>query len=746
MSQCWLEVVNKSNLLLVVSKHKLAVDFIGKWIATDTVLFPGDEKFVSGGGHWKESFTVNISTVQTIGAKKEKIVKKFTIDRVFKFILNEDSTYQILTIAPSEINLPLAIRASMEENWENMNYYETLQIPRTATNQEIRVAYYKLAKKYHPDRNKSPEAKYMFERISEAYITLSDEEIRKKYDVELSLQSTMTKSYWRQTLLTWNQNKASQVGISLTAILAGSSIMLLATLGGPAILVSGGLIGGAIMGSGIGGVQQALSKESAKVENTNWRKWKKYLLWYGLAGGLTGGVTAGASLYLVPAFGGGVAAYAASGAIQGGFAGICYSSADGIVSDRWKTLLHHRRIDSIVIDLLVGVAAGTIGGGISGGITGAFDIHAASVLGAITDDLSAATKGLPGFVVENAVDLSKAVCKQVGGYTKTAISSAHNAIDNAYNLYEVQAPLALGHPDARNPVMDMLLQHETLTPATVPAATAATIAAVLATDGEQKQEPGSTEPENKTIGEPENKLFSEPVETTGPERVAQVISLPVIPLVIAQEEPAPRPSEKTNTNTNDTVETDEGFCVLSSSPVKEEAVIPRLYSPKPLLESLQVIEDYQVLNDVKVVEQEDPAKNLQEALQLVTLVNKQPLLSYLSFSNESKTKVRMRVEFTTESEGKVKSESWTFSAGEFCFLPEHSQNIQVYFEFLSPLLTWKIVKAWDRILECWTKPTTPHILHYPAPTTRRYLISGTTYVYISGILDEFGLPVGDEVN
>lgn len=62
------------------------------------------------------------------------------------------------------------------------DYYEVLGIPRTATKDEIKSAYRKLALQYHPDRNKSPDAEEKFKEISESYAVLYDDEKRKKYD------------------------------------------------------------------------------------------------------------------------------------------------------------------------------------------------------------------------------------------------------------------------------------------------------------------------------------------------------------------------------------------------------------------------------------------------------------------------------------------------------------------------------------------------------------------------------------
>lgn len=65
------------------------------------------------------------------------------------------------------------------------NYYKILGVDRNATAEEIKRAYRKLAKQYHPDVSKDDKAKQdcMYE-IQEAYICLMDEERRKKYDVD----------------------------------------------------------------------------------------------------------------------------------------------------------------------------------------------------------------------------------------------------------------------------------------------------------------------------------------------------------------------------------------------------------------------------------------------------------------------------------------------------------------------------------------------------------------------------------
>jgi curved DNA-binding protein len=65
---------------------------------------------------------------------------------------------------------------------EYKDYYKTLGVPKTASAEEIKKAFRKLARQHHPDVNKKPEAERRFKEINEANEVLSDPEKRKRYD------------------------------------------------------------------------------------------------------------------------------------------------------------------------------------------------------------------------------------------------------------------------------------------------------------------------------------------------------------------------------------------------------------------------------------------------------------------------------------------------------------------------------------------------------------------------------------
>ena len=64
----------------------------------------------------------------------------------------------------------------------NRDYYEVLGIGRNASDDEIKAAFRKLARQYHPDVNKEHDAEEKFKELNEAYGVLSDSDKRARYD------------------------------------------------------------------------------------------------------------------------------------------------------------------------------------------------------------------------------------------------------------------------------------------------------------------------------------------------------------------------------------------------------------------------------------------------------------------------------------------------------------------------------------------------------------------------------------
>jgi DnaJ-class molecular chaperone len=62
------------------------------------------------------------------------------------------------------------------------DYYQILGVNRNANNADLKKAYFKMAKEYHPDVNKSEGAKEKFAEVNEAYETLGDDGKKRIYD------------------------------------------------------------------------------------------------------------------------------------------------------------------------------------------------------------------------------------------------------------------------------------------------------------------------------------------------------------------------------------------------------------------------------------------------------------------------------------------------------------------------------------------------------------------------------------
>ena len=73
--------------------------------------------------------------------------------------------------------------AGASQDWMEKDFYKALGVSKDASADEIKRAYRKLAKQYHPDRNPGDEsAEDRFKEVGEAYQVLSNEEDRKQYD------------------------------------------------------------------------------------------------------------------------------------------------------------------------------------------------------------------------------------------------------------------------------------------------------------------------------------------------------------------------------------------------------------------------------------------------------------------------------------------------------------------------------------------------------------------------------------
>ncbi|XP_062860124.1 dnaJ homolog subfamily B member 9 [Trichomycterus rosablanca] len=85
------------------------------------------------------------------------------------------TTQSVVTVAVCVLMITELILAQKD-------YYEILGVPKDASERQIKKAFHKLAMKYHPDKNKSPDAEATFREIAEAYETLSDGKRREEYD------------------------------------------------------------------------------------------------------------------------------------------------------------------------------------------------------------------------------------------------------------------------------------------------------------------------------------------------------------------------------------------------------------------------------------------------------------------------------------------------------------------------------------------------------------------------------------
>ena len=140
------------------------------------------------------SFTIAVIGLFAYLARDVILRRKTPYDSK-EFDSKNDKTYEKYHSDWSDDYEDLGKRKNSKEDKEFMNtsqnsslpnYYKILEIPQNATHDEIKKQYRQLAKKIHPDKNKGEKSEEIMVQINKAYEILSNEELRKKYDMYLN--------------------------------------------------------------------------------------------------------------------------------------------------------------------------------------------------------------------------------------------------------------------------------------------------------------------------------------------------------------------------------------------------------------------------------------------------------------------------------------------------------------------------------------------------------------------------------
>lgn len=108
----------------------------------------------------------------------------------WRFILSA-CLFALLTLLPVSVDARGDLYCGMK------NCYEILSVPSTATDREVKKAFYKLSLQYHPDKNPSADVVELYREITTAYEVLADPESRKGYDDALEHPEQFLRNQYR---------------------------------------------------------------------------------------------------------------------------------------------------------------------------------------------------------------------------------------------------------------------------------------------------------------------------------------------------------------------------------------------------------------------------------------------------------------------------------------------------------------------------------------------------------------------
>ena len=134
----------------------------------------------------RSSFRLSLSKLAKQSNGRPRFLDSLPKSKTISYISHQSGYFSKLCFqTPTNFNVSYCKIESrfLQTTVVNNDYYKSLGVSRTATKSEIKVAYFQLAKKYHPDANPGDaNAKQKFQEIAEAYTVLSDDSQRQQYD------------------------------------------------------------------------------------------------------------------------------------------------------------------------------------------------------------------------------------------------------------------------------------------------------------------------------------------------------------------------------------------------------------------------------------------------------------------------------------------------------------------------------------------------------------------------------------